>query len=366
MAQIKLISRNPLVRKIVEGEAKPEMLDMLFARQLPFTEEEYLESLVFLITNEKYKSKALAQLKKINESTKLTYIEKSEASHRVSYFILLEALGWKNNKIISKAIHNQAMPVEFLMKIAEKGDSSMLEMLLENQIKLIAYPDILELMENNPQINNFIKGKIKEVREFYLKAEAAEAIPAEEVLDDVKEVIVREQSDIKEKDKEATAEDDQKEEADSIEGLKEVEQKTLTTLQEINNMSISERIKLALTGSKTHRMILVKDSNKMVSLSVLESPKITPDEIIILAKNKSIASDIIARISRNREWIKNYSVIVELVQNPKTPVKSALSFVNRLHVRDLKLLSRNKNTSPVIREFASNLYSHRMRSVKKK
>jgi hypothetical protein len=151
-----------------------------------------------------------------------------------------------------------------------------------------------------------------------------------------------------------------------LEDLAVVKEKALTTLQEINSMGISDRIKLALTGSKTHRLILVKDSNKMVSLAVLESPKITTDEIIIMAKNKSIASDLIGRISKNREWIKNYPVIVELVQNPKTPVKSALSFINRLHIRDLKLLSHNKNTSPVIREFAANLFSQRMRSVKKK
>jgi hypothetical protein len=340
---------------------------MLIARQMPFTEEEYLESLVFLLTDKDLKSIAIKQLKSIPETAKLSYIKKSEGNHRVAYFIVLEALGSKNNKIISRAIHNQALPVEFLMKIAEKGDASMLETLLDNQIKLIAYPEIMEIMEKNPGISNFIKGKIQEIRDFYLTDDIAEEIPVEEVLEDVKEVIVQEQLDQQQKEGKETGEEEEDE--DELGGpadLAVVEERTLTTLQEINNMGISERIKLALTGSKTHRLILVKDSNKMVSLAVLESPKITTDEIIILAKNKSIATDIIGRISKNREWIKNYPVIVELVQNPKTPVESALSFINRLHIRDLKLLSHNKNTSPVIREFAANLFSQRMRSVKKK
>jgi hypothetical protein len=367
MTQLKLVSKNPIVRKIAAGEAKQEMLDLLVARQLSFTEEEYLESLVFLIMNEDLKSEAVNQLKNIPETTKLSYLEKSEANHRVAYFLVLEALGRQNNKIIAKVIHNQALPVEFLMKIAEKGNVSMLETLLDNQIKLIAYPEIMEIMEKNPEISNFIKGKIQEIREFYLQDDIAEEIPAEEVLEDVKEIIVQEQLDQQQKEgKETGEEEEDEDELGGLEDLAEVEEKTLTTLQEINNMGISERIKLALTGSKTHRMILVKDPNKMVALAVLESPKMTPDEVIILAKNKSIGSDIIGRISRNREWIKNYSVIVELVQNPKTPVKSALPFVNRLHNRDLKLLSHNKNTSPVIREFAANLFSQRMRSVKKK
>lgn len=363
MTQLKLISKNPIVKKIAAGESKRDMLDMLVSRQLPFTDEEYLESLVFVITNEDLKSKALSQLKNIPETTKLSYIEKSGANHRVGYFILLEALGRQNNRIIAKAIHNQALPVEFLMKIAEKGDASILEMLLDNQIKLIAYPEIMEIMEKNPGLSNFVKGKINEIREFYLQEDAAEEIPLEEVLEDVTEIIVQEQQEGKETGKEG---ENEEEDLAGLEDLAVVKEKTLTTLQEINNMDISERIKLALTGSKTHRMILIKDPNKMVSLAVLESPKITTDEIIILAKNKSVAADIISRISRNREWIKNYSVIAELVQNPKLPVKAALPFINRLHNRDLKLLSRNKNTSPVIREFAANLFSQRMRSVKKK
>lgn len=365
MQELKLISKNPIVKKIASGEAKQEMLDMLVARQLPFTEEEYLECLVFVINLENIKSLVVEQLKNIPETTKLSYIEKSEANHRVAYFILLEALGWKNNKIIARAIHNQVLPVEFLVKIAEKGDASMLEMLLDNQIKLIAYPEIMDEMEKNQEISNYIKGKIQEIREFYLQDDIAEEIMVEDVLDDVKEIIVQEQLELQqEKSKEKGEEEDQ-EEFGELEDV-EAQEKALTTLQEINTLNISERIKLALTGSKTHRMLLVKDPNKMVSIAVLESPKITPDEVIILSKNKSIASDVISRISRNREWIKNYSVIVELVQNPKTPVKSSLSFINRLHLRDLKLLSKNKNTSPVVREFASNLLSQRMRTSKKK
>jgi len=367
MTQLKLVSRNPIVKKIAAGEAKPEMLDLLITRQMPFTEEEYLESLVFLIANENLKSRALEQLKNIAETTKLSYIEKSEANHRVVYFLLQEAFDQRNNKIIARVIRNQALPVEFLMKIAEKGGASMLEMLLDNQIKLIAYPEIMEIMEKNPGISNFIKGKIQELREFYLEKDTGEEIPAEEVLEDLKEVFVQEQREQLPEGKETGKEGEEVgEEAGAVADLAVVKEKTLTTLEEINKMCVSERLKLALTGSKTQRMILIKDPNKIVSLAVLESPKISADEIIILAKNKSIDSDIIGRISRNREWIKNYSIIAELVQNPKTPVQKALSFVNRLHNMDLKLLSFNRNTSPVIREFAANLFSERMRSTKKK
>ena len=187
-----LVSKNPLVQKIAEGKANEDLLELLLNKQLPFTEEEYLESLVFVLKNEKIKDRAMRILRKVTEPIKTNYIEKPKANHRVAYFLLLEALGKKNLSIVTRAIHNQAFPYEFLLKIAEKGDLSMLEALLDNQIKLIAYPQIMDFMEMNPDISNFIRGKINEIREFYLKAGAAEEIPLEDILDDVKEIFTEE------------------------------------------------------------------------------------------------------------------------------------------------------------------------------
>jgi len=342
-----IISKNPIVKKIVDGEAKDDVLAFLVSKQLPFTEEEYLESLVFALKYETYKSKALELLKQIPESTKSSYIEKQHANHRVAYFILLEALNWQNLSLTTKAINNQALPYEFLIKIAEKGNQPILEALLDNQIKLIAYPEIMEMMEKNPEITKFIHGKILELRDYYLREENAEEIQAEDVLEDVKEVLAMEQESTKE-------EDSDTEEDELLEDLSEIEEKTLTLLQEINTMTIPERIRLALTGGRTHRMILVKDTNKMVAKSVVASPKLTVDEVVLIARNRSIAGEIISTVSRNREWTKNYTVLTELVQNPKTPIKDALGFVKKLHMRDLRILSRNKNINPVVRSLAFN------------
>ena len=189
-------------------------------------------------------------------------------------------------------------------------------------------------------------------------------------MDDVKEIMAQAIKEAeKEKEKEAAAaavaeaageEAGEVEEEEEIpEDLEQVEEKTLNALQQINAMNTAERIKLALTGSKTQRMILIKDANKMVSSAVLESPKIGLDEISLLAKNKSLAGDLIAKISRKRDWTKNYSIIIELVQNPKTPVKDALGFVKKLHIRDLQLFSRDKNINPVVRTLAMNYFKQK-------
>lgn len=348
---INLVTKNPIIKKIVEGEANDEVLEMAVAKTLPFTDEEYLESLVFVLKHDKFKSRAMDKLKEIPEPTKLTYVEKRKANHRVAYFVLLEAVNWKKANLVAKIIKNQSLPHEFLLKIAEKGDETMLEMLLDNQIKLIAYPEIMDKMETNPDITRYIEGRIKEVRDYYLRQEPAEAIEAEDVIDDVKELAAMEQEGKKEEktdEEESTGEEDEDLDIESL----EIEQKTLTLLQEINSMNISERIKLALTGSKTHRLILIKDPNKMIANAVVESPKISTDEVLLLARNKSIATDIIGKIARNREWVKNYPVMHELVQNPKTPIQEALGFVKKLYMKDLRMVTRNKNVNPVVRQLA--------------
>ncbi len=340
-----IVSRNPLVRKIADGGASDELLDMLMHKQLPFTEEEYLESLIFVLKLEKYKVKAVGLIKVIPETVKADYIERPAANHRVSYFVLLEALNRQNLTIISKAVRNQSLPYEFLIKIAEKGNGTILEILLDNQVKLIAYPEILDAMENNPEAGNYIKGKIKEIKDYYLDPAQAEEIPEEEVIDDVKEALVQEQK------KEKEGEDDE----ELLDEEMEVE--ALNVLQQINQMSISERIKLALTGTRTQRMILIKDPNKMVSLAVLECPKISIDEISLLANNKSLPTEILTKIALNREWTKNYTVILELALNPKTPLKFALGFIKKLYSKDLNLLIKNKNVSPVVRKLALEFFS---------
>ena len=347
-----MIYKNPLVKKIIEGEAKEDLIHLLFRKELPFTEEEYLESLVYLLRleDESLKNKAFSQLKEISDSVKATYVEKAEANHRVAYFIIQEALGQKNLPTIATAIRNQALPYEFLLTIAGKGNTSMLEVLLDNQIKLIAYPEILDEMGKNPEATPFIKGKIKEIREFYLENPEVEEIQEEAVMEDVKEILTMEQEQEKEK------ETEKEEDALVVLDLQEVVKKAKTTLQEINALPISERIKLALTGERTQRMILVKDPNKMVSLAVLESPKISMDEIALLARNKSLPGELIAKISKKRDWTKNYIIIHELVQNPKTPVKDALSFIKKLYLKDLQTISRDKNINPVVRNLAANYY----------
>lgn len=349
---IQLISKNPLVHKIVAGDFSQDVLDMLLAKQLPFTDEEYLETLVFFMGVEKYKDQTGSLLRDLPESTKASYIEKKIANHQVAYYVLLEMLQAKNQDVIAKVIQNQALPEDFLKKIAQAGDAEMLEMLLANQIKLIAYPEIMDLMEKNPAITKFISGRVKEIRDYYLKQAIPEEIRVDDLPEDIQEVVAEE---------EASGETE-----DSVPELTEddIKERVVSTLQRINELSVPDRIKLALTGSKTERIILIKDANVMVANSVLESPKLTEDEVAVILRDRSISREIIGKIANKREWTKNYTLTLELVQNPKTPMKRALALVRQLHLKDLRQMMTDKNVHYVVRNVATNLFREKTKTAK--
>jgi hypothetical protein len=332
-----MVSKNPLVLKIVEGLANDELLQFLLGKQLAFTEEEYLESLVFVLSDLKFRERAREMLGLIPLAVKEQYVQKKDAHLRVADFILQEALEAGYFNTLGLIIQNQGYPTEFMLRIATQAQAAVLETLLENQIRLIAYPEIMEKMEANPGCNPFIRGRIKELREFYLQPTAADAIAETEVLEELTTVLAG----------------DKKEQAQP--DAEQIKQEAKTTLQKINHMTISERMRLALTGSKTERLVLIKDPNKMIQVAVLESPKMADDEVLIHIRNLSLSSEIIGRIANNRDWTKNYTIILGLVQNPKTPINRAISFVKQLHDRDLKLLAKDRNVSPVIRVVAENM-----------
>ena len=120
-------------------------------------------------------------------------------------------------------------------------------------------------------------------------------------------------------------------------------------------MSVSEKVQLALKGNKEARNILIKDANKKVALTVIESPKMTEQEIEMIAQSKNVSEDVLREIASKKDWLKNYSIVKSLVNNSKTPVGISLSHLNHLKEKDLNDLAKNKNIPETIRTAANRL-----------
>jgi hypothetical protein len=128
-----------------------------------------------------------------------------------------------------------------------------------------------------------------------------------------------------------------------------------TLLQQIAQMTVSQRVQFAMKGGSDARRTLIRDANKVVQRAVLQSPRLTDQEVESFASMTSLTDEILRLIAGNRVFRKNYVVVRNLMNNPKTPLDVTLHMLPMLNVMDLKKLSMNKNVPETLRTTAAKL-----------
>ena len=123
----------------------------------------------------------------------------------------------------------------------------------------------------------------------------------------------------------------------------------LSTLQQLAGMSVPEKVRAAIKGTREMRTILIRDPNKLVALAVLSSPKVNDSEIESYARMTSVGEDVLRTIGKTRAWVKNYVVVHALVKNAKTPIALSLNLLNRLTESDVRRISTDRNVPEPLR-----------------
>ncbi len=139
---------------------------------------------------------------------------------------------------------------------------------------------------------------------------------------------------------------------DTGEPDEEIEDETLdheSVTQKLQKMSFTQRLKAAVKGSKEMRMILVRDTNKMIAAAAMSSPKMTEQDVEAIAGMASVTDDVLRMISRNRAWMKNYKVALRLCKNPKCPVAISMNLLPRIMEKDLVQISTDRNVPEPVR-----------------
>jgi len=147
----------------------------------------------------------------------------------------------------------------------------------------------------------------------------------------------------------------------TLDQFQQQEEKRESLYSKIKLMAVGQKIKLALKGGREARSILLRDANKVIKRLVLRNPRISEDEIVIFAHNKSEETEYLDFISKRKEWIKSYQIRLALVSNPKTPVPVALRIVNTLLDRDLRRLAKSKSVPNIICSASKRLLAKRQR-----
>jgi hypothetical protein len=132
-----------------------------------------------------------------------------------------------------------------------------------------------------------------------------------------------------------------------------------TLMQRVAHMNVVERLTLALKGGRTERALLIRDSNKLVQKCVLQSPRLSETEVEFFAAMTNLPSEILRTIGLTRVFIKNYTVVRNLVNNPKVPLDVTLHMLPRLNATDLMKLTGNKNIPETLRTTAVKLHRRR-------
>jgi hypothetical protein len=135
--------------------------------------------------------------------------------------------------------------------------------------------------------------------------------------------------------------------------------KRQTLMQRLTRMNVVDRLTLALKGGKEERNLLIRDTNKLVQRSVLQSPRLTDSEVEAFAAMTNLPAEILRSLSMLRQFKKNYSVAKNLVFNPKTPIDVTLHLLPRLNSTDLKVLTTSKNVPETLRGMAVKLFRQR-------
>lgn len=246
----------------------------------------------------------------------------------------------RDASVVETILRRRDLALDLARDLARRVGPDLQEVLLLRQDLVVAAPDLLDALEANPYLSPSSRRRLGEYRDHLLggvrrasDAAAAQhpALADPEVLAEIEKV------------RSAPAEG----EHDEVTGLSE---------GQIRMLPIPARLKLARGAGRSLRGLLVRDTNKQVALEVVRANSLNDSEVEQLAKSRAVCEEILEEISRRREWIRKYPVVLALVYNPKCPSGISVRLVTQLSVRDLKGLSRDRNVPDVVRQTAARVY----------
>lgn len=117
----------------------------------------------------------------------------------------------------------------------------------------------------------------------------------------------------------------------------------------LSMMTVVERLKIAMRGTREQRAALIRDPSKMVAVAVMSSPKLTEPEVEAFSRMTTVNEEVLRIIGANRAWTRNYAIALALTRNPKSPLSIAMQMAPRLTERDMKQIASDRNVPEAVR-----------------
>jgi hypothetical protein len=117
-------------------------------------------------------------------------------------------------------------------------------------------------------------------------------------------------------------------------------------------LTLGERRALARRPSRTTLDVLMRDQHPMVVRALLDTPRLTEDNVVRMAARRPGRPDALLEIARHPRWILRPRVRLALVCNPSTPSSVALPLVPLLRQPELEQLAQATDVAPALRRAA--------------
>lgn len=303
---------------------------------------------------------ARASLAALEPRLAAAYVGSDAGATELGYF----AAESRDRRVVEALIRRRDVPRSLLVEIAPRLPADLQEVLVQRQDALLDEPAIADALAANPQLAPEVRRRLTEYRRHLLRrsgdepsagADAAAGAAAEEGIgaEDAEAVaagaLAAELADEEMRRALAAA-------AAAPPGDGEREPTTGLTEVQVRLLPVQVRMSLTRGAPRNLRQILIRDPNPVVALALLANNSFNEQEVEAIAANRSVVDEVLAEIARRRDWIGQYRVALALVKNPRTPLALSVRLVSRLAVRDLRLLSRDRNVPDAVRSTAGRLY----------
>jgi hypothetical protein len=264
----------------------------------------------------------------------------------------------RDEKLAEKVAFHPNADAAALCVLASEGNASVLDLVLTNQERLLGTPGIVDKLSVNPALRPDQRGRLLDLIDRFFRGQAEraaqEAGPGVEPEETIDAEHVAKILELNVGELFAASEIMDGEEFAQSEDLV-----VRSAYKKILTLNTAQKAILAMKGGREERLILVRDTNKVVALSVIKNPRLTEGEVESIASMRNVSDEILRNIGINREWSKIYAVTANLVRNPRTPPSISTNFIARLNGKDLKTLSGDRNVPEIIRRMAKRTYELR-------
>ncbi|MFN8093654.1 MAG: HEAT repeat domain-containing protein [Vicinamibacteria bacterium] len=343
---------NPLIEQFRRGGVPRDLRLMAAQGLLPLKPEDLVEMWTDLVADadEGVRAAAVQSLTGFPPAELLPILRSRETPAAVLSWAVTHR---SERELREVTLQNTSLPDETIEALAPSLSQELAELVVINQTRLLRRTSLLVALESNQGLSNDQRRRLRELRETFRVGQAEEpaappppAAPAPAPAPPAAPLPEPE-----------PAPEVQLTEAEARARYLTVEEQgqadKVNVVQKIYTMNTAEKLITALKGSREERAILIRDPNRLVSSAVLGSPRITEAEIEAISGMKNVSDEVLRKIGTDRDHVKRYAVVSNLVRNPRCPIGIALTLVPRLNPRDLKGVSVDRNVPEAVRKHAT-------------